>query len=417
MHLLCLILLLTGTAHAQRFPIQAGTGIRGFSGDGGPAAAAQLAVPSAVFVDIDGNITIADTSNDRVRVIAPDGTIRTIAGIGERLSSGDGGPASAAALSSPTALFVDGGGNIYVAEWTGHRVRTITPTGVITTVVGVGEHGFLGDGGLASESNIWSPTALYIDGAKNTYIAEWGNHRIREISPDGLVSSLAGTGLPGFTGDGGPANGSRINSPNGLFVDDTGAVFFSDLGNQRIRRIDPSGIIRTVAGTGDGGPATEAGISNPSGLFIDGPGNLFFVDAGNDRIRRVNKDGIIETVAGGSTSANGPPLLPTDLRLEGPTSIFIDESGDLYLAEGSGHRVRRIPGIAEPTVLPGSQPKTSDFDGDAVVGFSDFLLFLEHFGRSADNAGFDDRFDLLEDGSITFPDFLRFARAFGSRTK
>jgi len=316
MHLLCLILLLTGTAHAQRFPIQAGTGIRGFSGDGGPAAVAQLAVPSAVFVDIDGNITIADTSNDRVRVIAPDGTIRTIAGIGERLSSGDGGPASAAALSSPTALFVDGGGNIYVAEWTGHRVRTITPTGVITTVVGVGEHGFLGDGGLASESNIWSPTALYIDGAKNTYIAEWGNHRIREISPDGLVSSLAGTGLPGFTGDGGPANGSRINSPNGLFVDDTGAVFFSDLGNQRIRRIDPSGIIRTVAGTGDGGPATEAGISNPSGLFIDGPGNLFFVDAGNDRIRRVNKDGIIETVAGGSTSANGPPCSPRTCGLK-----------------------------------------------------------------------------------------------------
>lgn len=404
---------------AQTFPIQAGTGIQGFSGDGGLAVEAQLAVPSAVFVDADGNITIADTSNDRVRLVAPDGRIRTLAGTGDRASTGDGGPASDASLHSPTALWVDGGGNVYIAEWTGHRVRRISPKGTITTIVGVGTHGFRGDGGPSSEGSIWSPSAIHLDGDGNLYIAEWGNHRIRKVSPDGTIRTLAGTGLPGYVGDGGPATKARLSNPNGIFVDPEGRVYFSDLGNQRVRRIDTDGRIETVAGDGrpefrgDGGPATRAALTNPSGLFIDGAGSLFIVDAGNGRIRRVDTAGIITTVAGGAVADREDVDVATDLQLSNPTSLFIDARGDVYVAEGSGHRVRRMPGLAAPTDLPGARPKTSDFDGDNLVGFTDFLLFLDRFGSTETDPSFDARFDLFEDGVVDLSDFLRFARAFG----
>ena len=417
------LVLLHDPAASQRFPVQAGTGVQGFSGDGGPAVDAQLAVPSAVFVDVDGNITIADTSNDRVRLVESDGTIRTLAGTGDRASTGDGGPATEAALNSPTALFVDGDGNIFVAEWTGHRIRKISPSGTITTAVGVGAHGFQGDGGLSTESNIWSPSAIYVDGQRNLYIAEWGNNRIRKVTAGGTVTTLAGTGIAGFTGEGGPATDARINNPNGIFVDTSGNVYFSDLGNQRVRRITTDGRIETVVGdgtpgfSGDGGPATDASISNPAGLFLDAAGNLYLVDSGNGRIRRIDPSGTITTVVGGAVSEPDAAMSPTDLALKGPTSLFVDAAGDLFVAEGSGHRVRRFPGIAEPTELPGALPKTSDFNGDSVVGFPDFLLFVEQFGKTTLEAGFDIRFDLLEDGRIDLVDFLRFARVFGTRSE
>ena len=414
-------LLLPGSAISQAFPVVAGTGDRGFSGDGGPAVDARLSVPSAVFVDVTGTITIADTSNDRVRIIEPDGRIRTIAGNGDRASTGDGGPATDAALHTPTALFVDGDGNIFVAEWTGHRIRKISPSGTITTTVGIGLHGFLGDGGPSTESNIWSPSAIYIDGQRNLYLAEWGNDRIRKVAREGTVSTLAGTGIAGFTGDGGPATEARINNPNGIFVDKHGNVYFSDLGNQRVRRITTDGRIETVAGdgtpgfAGDGGPATEASISNPAGLFLDDADNLYLVDSGNGRIRKIDPSGTITTVVGGAVSESVGSLSPKDLTLEGPTSLFVDAAGDLLVAEGSGHRIRRFPGIAEPTRLPGAQPKTSDFNDDSVVGFRDFLLFVEQFGKISSDSGFDIRFDLLEDGRIDFNDFIRFALAFGTQ--
>ena len=412
--------LAVGSCGAQTFPVQAGTGINGYSGDGGPAAVAQLAVPSAVFVDIDGNITIADTSNDRVRFIGSDGTIRTIAGNGDRASTGDGGPATDASLSSPTALFVDGLGNTYVAEWTGHRIRKISSEGTITTVVGLGTHGFQGDGKQGTESSIWSPSAIFIDKQRNLYIAEWHNNRIRKVSADGIVSTIAGTGIAGLTNDGATAKGSRINSPNGIFVSDDGVVYFSELGNQRVRRITKDGILETAAGkgdpsySGDGGPATRAALDNPAGLFLDSGGNLFIADAGNGRIRRVTPEGIIDTVIGGALFGPDDATDPTELPLHGPTSIFIDHRGDLYVAEGSGHQVRLFPGLALPTDLPAAQPKTSDFDADTLVGFQDFLLFIEQFGKTTEDPTFDPRFDLLENGVIDFVDFLRFARAFGT---
>jgi hypothetical protein len=417
-----MLILFGGDAFAQVFSVLAGTGSSGFSGDGGPAISAQLNVPSSIFVDVDGNITIADTSNDRGRRISPGGTISTLAGTGDHASSGDGGDADLAGLGTPTAIFVDGRGNTYIAEYTGHRVRKVSPTGEIETIAGVGLHGFQGDGGPATESNIWSPSAIFIDRTGSLFISEWGNNRIRKVSPEGIISSVAGTGIRGYTGDGGPATAARITNPNGIFVDGEGIVYFSDLGNSVIRRVLANGRIEKVVGipgvsgfTGDGGPATDARIQSPSGLFADGGGNLYFVDSGNSRIRRVTPDGMIETVAGGNSSE---PDFPTDARqlsLGGPTSIFIDRLGDLYVAEGSRHRVRRLSGIEEPTDLPGAQPATSDFDSDGIVGFKDFLFFVEQFGKQTTDLGFDTRVDLLEDGQIDFIDFLRFARAYGNR--
>lgn len=407
---------------SQNWPVQAGVGIPGFSGDGGPATEAKLAVPSGVFIDADGNTVISDTANDRIRVIGIDGTIRTIAGTGERATTGDGGPASDASLSSPTAVFVDGAGSIYFSEWTGHRIRKISPTGTITTVAGTGSHGFGGDGKPGTETNLWSPSAIYLDGDHNLYIAEWDNHRIRKVASDGTVSSLAGTGLPGLSADGTAASKARISRPNGIFVAQDGTVYFSEVGNQRIRRITQNGILETVVGTGssafggDGGPATDASIENPSGLFIDAGGNLFFSDSGNSRIRKIAPDGTITTVVGGAPFGQVDAEDPTELPLHAPNAIFVDRQGDLLVVEGSGHWIRRFPGFAAPTELPAAKPKSSDFDGDLVVGFLDFLLFTEQFGRSSADATFDARFDLFEDGTIGFVDFLRFARAFGTRT-
>lgn len=413
-------LLSVATAVAQPFPIRAGLGTPGFSGDGGPATKAKLSVPSGVFLDIDGNIVIADTSNDRLRVVGADGTIRTISGTGDRETTGDGGPAIDASLNSPTAVFVDGGGNIYVAEWTGHRIRKISPSGTITTVLGTGSHGYNGDGKQGTETNIWSPSAIFIDGDRNLYVAEWDNHRIRKMTADGVVSTIAGTGFFGTAADGTVATKARIHHPNGIFVTEDGSVYFSEMGSQLVRRIKPDGTLETIAGTGspdddgDGGPGTQADVNNPAGLFLDTAGNLYIADSGNGSIRRVTPGGTIDTVIGGNLFGNDDSDDPTELSLHRPNDLFVTTDGGILVAEGSGHQVRFFPLLAEPTELAGSLPKTSDFDGDAVVGFTDFLLFVDQFGLSSDDPGFDARFDLFEDGTVGFADFLRFARAFGS---
>ena len=247
----------------------AGTGEFGFSGDGGPAVEAELRNLYGVAVDSAGNLYIADTRNRRIRKIDSTGTITTIAGTGEVGFSGDGGPAAVARLTFPYGVAVDSAGNLYIADTGNQRIRKVDSTGTITTIAGTGEVGFSGDGGPAVEAELRNPYGVAVDSAGNVYIADSSNHRIRKVDSTGTITTIAGTGEVGFSGDGGPAVEAELRSPRGVAVDSAGNVYIADVSDRRIRKVDSTGTITTIAGTGevgfsgDGGPAVEAELRSP----------------------------------------------------------------------------------------------------------------------------------------------------------
>ena len=269
----------------------AGTGIRGFSGDGGPAVDARLSSPGGVAVDGAGNLFIADLFNHQIRKVDSAGVITTVAGTGIRGFSRDGGPAVDAWLASPGGVAVDGAGNLFIADDGNRRIRKVDSAGVITTVAGTGGFGFSGDGGPAVDARLSYPRGVAVDGAGNLFIADWWDDRIRKVDSAGVITTVAGTGGFGFSGDGGPAVDARLRSPGGVAVDGAGNLFIADEGNHRIRKVDSAGVITTVAGTGgfgfsgDGGPAVDARLRSPGGVAVDGAGNLFIADEGNGLIR------------------------------------------------------------------------------------------------------------------------------------
>jgi sugar lactone lactonase YvrE len=312
----------------------------GFSGDGGPATVAQLYFPEGIAVDGAGNVFIADLRNNRIRKVAPDGIITTIAGNGARGSSGDGGPASGAQLS-PVDIARDSAGELFFFDQASNSIRRISPDGVISTVpaprawifrlavdaagdlftwtasascgstaqfpspyvceilpdgtsrtvAGNGTSGFSGDGGPATDAEFAYPGPLALDMAGNLYIADPGNNRIRKVTRDGIITTIAGNGTPGFSGDGGLATSAQLWLPMGVAVDRAGNVYIADWGNNRIRKVAPDGIITTVAGngtqgySGDGGLAIRASISSPNALAVDGAGNIYVADSGNNAVR------------------------------------------------------------------------------------------------------------------------------------
>ena len=300
----------------------------------------------ALAVDVAGNLYVADRENHRVQRIDPAGVISTIAGTGEAGFNGDGGPATEARLRLPYGVAVDAAGNLYVADRENHRVRRIDPAGVISTIAGTGEAGFSGDGGLAIEARLWFPSRLAVDAASNLYVADTGNHRVRRIDPAGVISTIAGTGEVGFSGDGGPATEARLNLseyPGGVVVDVAGNLYVADTGNHRVRRIDPAGVISTIAGTGeagfsgDGGPASEARLNRPFGLAVDEAGNLFVADFENHRVRRINPAGVITTIAGtGDSWFVGDPVPASGAAIGSPDGIAVDAAGKLYVATYGG---------------------------------------------------------------------------------
>ncbi len=229
-------------------------------GDGGAATAALLLSPEAVAVDGSGNLYIADTFQNRVRKVDPWGVIVTTAGTGQCCGqAGDGGPAARAELGQPIGLALDRSGNLYIAE--SGRIRRVSPAGQIVTVAGSALRGFAGDGGPAVSAQLMFPAGLAFDGSGNLYLADRGNYRIRNVTPDGVITTVAGTGAPGFSGDGGPATAARLDWPSDVALDAAGNLYIADSRNHRIRRVSPSGIIQTIAGAGaqgfggDGGPA------------------------------------------------------------------------------------------------------------------------------------------------------------------
>jgi len=321
---------------APTLGLLAGTGVAGYLGDGGPASGAQLYQPMGVAVDPAGNVLVADLSN-RIRKITPDGTITTVAGSGIAGFAGDGGPATDAQLNHPTGVVVDAAGGILIADQHNYRVRRVDPNGTITTVAGTGYDGYgLGDGGLALQTGLDLPTTLAVDAQGGILIAEMGERRVRRIDPDGTISTIAGDSGTGYDGDNKPATQASLTKPTGVAVTPTGDVLIADQGDQRVRRVDPSGIIHTIAGnglnatTGDGGPASAATLNYPTSLLVDRSRRVLVTE--QSRVRSIERDGTINTIAGGGTSAPANGLLATSAALSSPTSMAIDHSGAVIAA-------------------------------------------------------------------------------------
>jgi sugar lactone lactonase YvrE len=293
----------------------AGTGQPGFSGDGGKATAAQLHAPVYLAVDSTGNLFIADFYNHRVRKVTPDGTITTYAGSGTVDDatviccvnptggfSGDNGPATGARLNGPSGLALDALGNLFIADSFNYRVRKVSPQGGITTVAGNGSNIAGGDGALATEVGMF-PWGLAVDVGGDLFIS--GGDRVRKVRPDGIITTVAGTGNTGFSGDGSAATGARLNTPRGIAVDTAGNLFVADFGNYRVRKVDAAtGVISPVAGSGkkayagDGVLATDTGLRGPVGLAIDPLGNLLIsdIDAGHEDDRLPDNERVMKVV-------------------------------------------------------------------------------------------------------------------------
>jgi sugar lactone lactonase YvrE len=276
----------------------AGTGFGGYLGDGGAATAAWIKWPIGIAVDASGNIYFSDYGNNVIRKINTSGTISTIAGIGGSipLYSGDGGPATAANLGNAWGVAVDATGNVYIADALNHRIRkVVVGTGIITTVAGIGLATFSGDGGPATAARLNEPTGVAFDGAGNMYIADNANNRVRKVNTSGIITTIAGIGLPyGYTGDGGPATIAKLYYPKGIAVDNPGNVYICDWNNNCVRKINTSGIITTVTGTGvagfsgDGGAPGAAQLDHPTGVAVRaGDGDIFISDNLNNRVRHI----------------------------------------------------------------------------------------------------------------------------------
>jgi DNA-binding beta-propeller fold protein YncE len=324
----------SSTSVEATISLVAGRGVAGYLGDGGPATLAQLNGPTGVAVDAAGGILVVDASN-RVRRIAY-GTITTIAGSGVagQVSQGvplpeDGGPAIDAQMNDPIGIAIDHEGKILIADALYHRIRQVTADGTITTIANNGIPSFLGDGGPATAANLQYPTGVALDHDGNMFIADAGNHRIRRIDPDGTITTVAGTGGAGFAGDGGPATEAQLHKPTGVAVSRKGELFIADEYNHRIRRVGPHGRISTVAGATEFPP---------------------------------NYDGF---VPGGDGGDGGPA---TEALLNFPTEVLLDGEQSLLIADSSNYRVRSVDrdGIITTIAGGGSEPPADGLPATSV---------------------------------------------------
>ena len=333
----------------------------GNSGDGGAATSAQLSNPDGVSVDISGNVYIADKYNSKIRKVTSAGIITTIAGTGVQGSSGDGGAATSAQLYSPFGVSVDVSGNVYIADTYNHEIRMVTRTGIITTIAGTGTYGDSGDGGAATSAQLNYPHGVSVDVSGNVYIADYNNHKIRMVTSRGIITTIAGTGVQGSSGDGGAATSAQLMDPYGISVDISGNVYIADKFNHKIRMVTSAGIITTIAGTGaygdsgDGGAATSAQLVSPFGVSVDISGNVYIADRGNNKIRMVTRTGIITTIAGtGTRGDSGDGGAATSAQLASPEGVSVDISGNVYIADYNNNKIRMVTSTGIITAFAGT---------------------------------------------------------------
>jgi uncharacterized protein (TIGR03437 family) len=372
--------------------VAGGGTLSGASADGGPATNAKLD-PSGVAVDSAGNLYIADGCSicvpefsgisHRIRKVSSGGTITTVAG-GGTAGLGDGGPATSANISYPAGVAADAEGNLFIADRFNYRLRKVSPSGIITTAAGDGTGRFYSsayvdpatDDRPATSARLSHPRGTAVDGAGNLLIADTGNHRVRRVSTEGIITTVAGNGTAGFSGDGGPATSAQLSAPISLAVDGAGNVFFVDAGNGRVRKVSSNGIITTVAGngtrgsSGDGGPAISAALGGFScnvwcgGVAVDGVGSLFIADSGS--IRQVSPSGIITTVAGGDGFFG-----------DGPAGVAVDAAGNLFMV-GDGGILKITPSGTVTLVaqLFSALAVAVDGAGNLIITTSDFEGFF-----------------------------------------
>ena len=363
--------------------------------DGIPATSVALGFPRDVAIDGAGNVYIADTFKGRIlKVDASSRTKATtiIAGSGVIGDSGDGGPATAAQISRPRGIAVDGSGNVYITDTDNNRIRKLDTSGIITTIAGRGNHqnsGFEGDGGPAIAALLHSPRGIAVDGAGNVYFADTGNRRIRKVDAAGVITTIAGDGnrpavkTSSFGGDGGAATAGQLSFPYGVAVDGAGNIYIADAGlNSRIRKVDAAGIITTFAGTGtegyrgDGGPAVEAQLHYPSGVAADSAGNVYIADTGHSRVRKVDAEGTITAFAGDGIGERQPP--PDEIArgrfgdggdggpaveaaVSDPIGLAADRTGNVYIA--TGRRIRKVDAAGTISTIAGGGAIDDHGDG------------------------------------------------------
>ncbi|MEO6547417.1 MAG: T9SS type A sorting domain-containing protein [Ferruginibacter sp.] len=403
----------------------AGNGVYGFGGDGGLATSAQLRNPWNIAVDAAGNVFIADNYDNRIRKVTPSGIITTVAGNGIAGFSGDNGLATSAKISGPTTVLTDTAGNIYISDYVNRRVRKVAPNGIIITIAGNGTAGTAGDGGLATLAQLGFVSGISRNSKGEIFIADITYSKIRKVDTAGIITTVAGTGTTGFTGDGGPATSATFNAINGVTVDKLGNIFIADSYNNRIRKINVAGIITTVAGNGgagftgdwaaatsaqvyrpvniafdtagdllitssyrvrkvtnatgiiktiagsgsggycgDGGQISAAQFYHPAGITADLFGNIFLVDRDNNRIRKITNTGVITTVAGnGKPGYNGDARLATSAQLNLPTAVAADAAGNLYISDYGNARIRKVT-AATGLISTLAGTGTTGFNGD-----------------------------------------------------
>jgi trimeric autotransporter adhesin len=340
-----------------------------FRGDGAPAINAPLGGLEGIATDKNGNVFVSDYFNNMVFKVSRDGILHIVAGNGANAFSGDGGQAVNASLSLPLQVAVDSAGNVYIPDARNGRIRKVTPNGVITTVAGNGKSGYSGDGGPATAASVNQPRCVAVDGAGNLYIADTFNSRIRMVTPAGLISTVAGNGQSGFSGDNGPATSASINEPWRIAVDSSGLLYIADTANGRVRKLSPDGTISTIAGGGtggDGGLATSASLSDPQGIAFDPAGNILIADGGN--IRRISVQGIISTVAKTSISSLG---------------VAVDPSGTIYMLPFSQYQVINTVPFGTNSVFAGNGLYRSSGNGGPAIQAS----LYEPWGIAFDRAG------------------------------
>lgn len=399
---LILLFLFSSSSKEQIISTLAGNGTSGSAGDGSLGTSAQLYWPQGVTVDIVGNVYVADFWNNKIRKIDVNGIISTIAGTGLPGYSGDGDSAMSAELYHPCSIAINKMGVLYIADYGNNCIRTVN-NGIINTIAGNGLPGFRGDGGPATSSMLNLPQAIALDGTGNLLIADYANYRLRKIDLNGIITTIAGNGINGFSGDGGPALSAEFRSLYGIAVGKSGYIYVSDYLNSRIRKIDTSGIITTFAGTtqgysGDGAEAVSAQLKNCWGVSVDSSEKVYIADYGNNVIREVTENGLITTIAGntiiGFSGDNGPPTLA---QVNAPQGLAADRFGNIFIAERNNQRVRKISTLLSPPIISSFSPNiappgtTVTIKGNSLSG-----TVAVNFGGTSVSS-----FNVINDSTVT----------------